>query len=124
LRHDERTSYQLPPGTASIFVRSNSHAAKQRTCRKCRSEPGCMPWRLNSISISVWSEVTNSLQTEHTTRVPGPPNVRSGRRLGSLPRRIAARAISRSTGSSSSILARLWVGQDTRCRIAARHFYT
>ena len=42
-----------PPVTTSIFVRSNSHAAKQRTCRKCRSEPGCTPWRLNSISISV-----------------------------------------------------------------------
>ena len=95
-------SYRSPPVTTSIFVRSNSHAARQRTCRKCRSEPGCMPGRLNSISISVWSGVTNSRQTEHITRVPGPPNVRSGRRLGSLPLRIAARAISRSTGSSSS----------------------
>jgi len=47
------TSYR-PPVITSIFVRSNSHATKQRTCRKCRSEPGCTPWRLNSISISVW----------------------------------------------------------------------
>ena len=43
-------------------------------------------------------------QTEQVAPTPGPPHVRSGRRLGSLPSRITARALSRRIFSSG-----IWV---------------
>src|SRR5439155_21019808 len=49
---------------------------------------------------SIWSRSTDTPHTAHGAPTPGPPHVRSGRRLGSLPSRMTLRAIRRRIFSS------------------------
>src|SRR6185295_7836272 len=58
------------------------------------------PLLANSISNSSSSRVTGTLQIVQSAPTPGPPHVRSGKRLGSVPAWITSRAFSRRTGSS------------------------
>src|SRR6266566_2955499 len=64
------------------------------------SRPGLSPSRANSISNSISSRSTGTPQTAHEAPTPGPPHVRSGRRLGSFPSWTTLRAICRRTFSS------------------------
>jgi hypothetical protein len=61
--------------------------------------------RLKTSSICVWSGVVNFPHTAQNMRLAGPLKVRSGRREGSFPLRITARALLRRS-SSSDIPAR------------------
>src|SRR3989440_4618852 len=80
--------------------RSNSHAAKHRIWTWYLSRPGLSPLRWNWISNSISVARTGRSQIAHGAPTPGPPHVRSGVRLGSLPLSITARAFSRRVSSS------------------------
>jgi hypothetical protein len=63
------------------------------------SRPGS-PSRMKCVSHSISSGCMGRSQTAHGAPTPGPPNIRSGGRRGSLPSRTAARAFARRRVSS------------------------
>jgi hypothetical protein len=100
-----------PPGTTirPLSVQAGHHRAfKGRRSNVTACDGDSRLWSRPGPTLrrhSISSRSTGRSQTEQVAPTPGPPQVRSGLRLGSLPSRTAARALSRSIFSSGIWLA-------------------